>query len=238
MKKYKQFEDSSRGDENDDSEKRKKKGKKDKDLQGLPTKPNLYQQYSQLETKGNLNNSLIKSGAEALAGGAIAPYLSATLGTKAPLLGLALIFAGNYLDDKSGLLKTAGAGVLAHSVAKAKEYRAEPEKTFKDRIAGVTDDLLHMMLIRRYDPAESQNKIATQTQNPDLDKVSSNQSPVIPPDLPQKTSFKEADEDEDFSSSDFNLKGWNSFLGGDFLKDSNEDMHDPEENNDVDSRFY
>lgn len=144
------------------SKKDKKREKKLKHLNGISKKKNLYEQYIELETKGNVNNSLLKTGAEALTGGAIAPYLSATLGTKAPILGLALIFAGNYFDDKTSLLKTLGSGVLAHSVAKVKEYSTQTDKGFKDRISGVTDDLLHVMLIRRYDKPSSVDGITKQ----------------------------------------------------------------------------
>lgn len=160
-------------EDNSEAKKKKKRDKKSKHLNGVPKTKNLYEQYTQMETKGNVNNTLLKSGAEVLASGALAPYLSASLGTKAPLLGIALILTGNYLDDKTTLLKTVGAGILAHSVAKVKEYNTQTDKGFKDRIAGVTDDLLHVMLIRKYDKTTitSASSVKQESSNPETSIV-------------------------------------------------------------------
>ncbi|MBI1838200.1 MAG: hypothetical protein HYR91_13135 [Flavobacteriia bacterium] len=111
------------------------------------SKPNLIDRYNGMETKGDFKNSAIKTLFEVLGGGVIAPVLSASLGKFSPLAGVILAFGGNYMGDKTGLIRGLAMGTIAHGVAKSKEYREE-NTTFKDRISGLKDDWLYTLMLK------------------------------------------------------------------------------------------
>ncbi|MBI1838239.1 MAG: hypothetical protein HYR91_13335, partial [Flavobacteriia bacterium] len=79
--------------------------------------------------------------------GVIAPVLSASLGKFSPLAGILLAFGGNYIGDKTGLIRGVAMGTIAHGVAKSKEYREE-NTTFKERINGLKDDWLSTLMLK------------------------------------------------------------------------------------------
>lgn len=105
--------------------------------------------FNDLETKGNVKNSAIKSFADIIAGALIGPGISAVSGKLSPLAGAALIATGHYIGDKSGVLRAAGTSTLAHGIAKAKEYQESPEMdTPQNRLKGLGNDLLTALHIK------------------------------------------------------------------------------------------
>lgn len=111
------------------------------------SKPTIIDRYNGMETKGDFKNSTIKTLFEVLGGGVIAPVLSASLGKFSPLAGILLAFGGNYIGDKTGLIRGVAMGTIAHGVAKSKEYREE-NTTFKERISGLKDDWLYTLMLK------------------------------------------------------------------------------------------
>ena len=138
-------------------EKKKKKAKRIKAiLDGLEekTKPNIIDRYTSMDTKGNLNNSMIKTVVELAGGFLVAPAISAALGTYSPLAAALMGFGGNYFGDQTGLMRGIAMGTIAHGVAKSKEYREE-NTTMKDRLSGLKDDWLRTILLKN---TQSQEK--------------------------------------------------------------------------------
>ena len=84
--------------------------------------------------------------------------LSASAGKAAPTVGVALIGAGHYMGDESGLLRVVGASTLSHSVAKAKEYREKSNISISERLKDVKDGWLYAFLLKKYQ--EEQNSTA------------------------------------------------------------------------------
>ena len=113
----------------------------------------LLDGFNARETKGNLPNTLLKTLVDTVGVG-LGTVLSAATGKVAPLAGIALIGAGHYTGDKTGLLRIVGATTLAHSVAKAKEYREHPEMTLSERLKGVKDGWLYAALLKHYTPQQ------------------------------------------------------------------------------------
>ena len=144
--------------------KRKKDKKKKKHLDGVQAdKPSFLDRYRSMETKGNINNSALKTLGDLAAGLLIGPLISASLGKAAPIAGAALTFGGHYIGDDTSMMRIAGMSAVAHSMAKAKEYR-EAGSTIRDRLAGVKDDLLITLLIKRYEADEK--KVASLKEPP------------------------------------------------------------------------
>lgn len=103
-----------------------------KGVAGVSFVDNPLNWYNQQESKSNVGVAALKTGVELVSSAVGSSYLGAGFGKYSPIVGTILIFAGHYFGDKSGLLRTLGAGVLAHGVAKAKEYREEPQKQSKN----------------------------------------------------------------------------------------------------------
>jgi hypothetical protein len=147
---YRQQLDELSGEQNQPKEKKNKKNKA-KNREGAPAgKKNMLQQFNEKQTKGNIQNTLLKTVADA-AGIGIGTVLSAVSGKAAPIVGALLIGSGHYIGDESGLLRVVGASTIAHGVAKAREYRENPDQTIKDRLVGVKDDWLTAALLKHYD---------------------------------------------------------------------------------------
>lgn len=103
----------------------------------------LLEKYNERETKGNVENTLIKGAVDAVASSVIGTGLGAIAGDKAPFAGLGLILAGHYFGDESGVLRITGASTLAFGIAKAKEYQNNPNlDTAQKRISEAKDDFL------------------------------------------------------------------------------------------------
>jgi hypothetical protein len=110
-------------------------------------KSNPIDRYNEADTKGNLKNSMFKTIIEVLGGGIVAPVLSASLGKFSPLAGIILAFGGNYMGDKTGLIRGVAMGTIAHGIAKSKEYQEE-NTTIKNRIQGLKDDWLTTLMVK------------------------------------------------------------------------------------------
>lgn len=130
----------------------KREKKRDKNLLNgevdtTALKPTIVDRYNGTETKGDLKNSMIKTAVETIGGGAIAPLISALFGKSSPIAGILLALLGNYVGDKTGLLRGIAMATMAHGVAKSKEYR-EVGSTIKDRISGFKDDCLYALMLK------------------------------------------------------------------------------------------
>ena len=130
----------------------KKKRKKDKkNLGEAPEKKkNMLQRFNERDTKGNVQNTLLKTLAD-IAGVGIGTVLSAATGTLAPAVGAVLIGTGHYIGDQSGLLRVVGASTFAHSVSKAKSYRENPNQTLAERFGELKDDWLIATLLKHHE---------------------------------------------------------------------------------------
>lgn len=113
--------------------------------------------FNNREAKNSVPNTLLKLLAD-IAGVGMGTLLSASAGKAAPAVGVALIGAGHYMGDESGLLRVVGASTLAHSVAKAKEYREKSNMSISERLKDVKDGWLYALLLKKY--LEEQNSTA------------------------------------------------------------------------------
>lgn len=135
-----------------DKKKKKKKAEKLKES-GASSIKQLLAGFNERQTKNNVQNTLLKLVAD-IAGVGLGTALSASLGKIAPAAAIALMGAGHYMGDESGLLRVVGASTLAHSVAKSKEYRKHPEMTIADRLKDVKDGWLYATLLKHYQEEE------------------------------------------------------------------------------------
>lgn len=133
-----------------ESGKKKKRKKEKKELGEIPEKKkNMLQRFNERNAKGSVQNTLLKTLAD-IAGVGIGTVLSAATGTFAPAIGAALIGTGHYIGDQSGLLRVVGASSFAHSVAKAKSYRENPNQTLAERFGELKDEWLIATLLKHY----------------------------------------------------------------------------------------
>lgn len=103
----------------------------------------IIESYNQKETKGSIENSLLKGIVDSISGAVIGTSVAAASGKYSTLAGLTMIFLGRYFGDKTGLLGMAGAGTLGYGIAKAKEYQNESNAdTLQKRMSGLKNDLL------------------------------------------------------------------------------------------------
>lgn len=103
----------------------------------------FVEKYNEKETKGNAQNTALKSTVDTIASSFIGTGLGAISGKFSPLVGIAAIVAGHYLGDKSGLLRITGASTLGYGIAKAKDYNENPEyDSPKKRFTGLGNDFL------------------------------------------------------------------------------------------------
>jgi len=118
----------------------------------------LLEKYNERQTKGNIENTLIKGAVDAVASSVIGTGIGAIAGDKAPLAGLGLIFAGHYFGDESGVLRIVGASTLAFGIAKAKDYQSNPNlDTVQKRLFSAKDDFLtafHLKWKKDQEPTE------------------------------------------------------------------------------------
>jgi hypothetical protein len=135
---------------NEDREREGKKKNEKKSQLGEASK-SFLQRFNERQAKGSIENTALKTLAD-VAGVGIGTAISAASGKFAPLIGALVIGTGHYLGDESGLLRIVGASTLSHGIAKATEYR-QNDTTFKDRMSGLKDDLLHATLLKHYEAA-------------------------------------------------------------------------------------
>lgn len=107
----------------------------------------LLEDYNQKETKGKVENTLLKSTVDiaSVAGGT---GLGALSGEKAKFIGPLLILLGHYIDDKSGLLRMLGASTLTYGIAKSKEFKENQDlQTVKGRFNDLKENWLTVMYL-------------------------------------------------------------------------------------------
>lgn len=119
----------------------------------------VIQRFNEQQAKGNIQNTLLKTVAD-IAGIGIGTVLSAASGKVAPALGIALIGTGHYIGDSSSLLRIVGASTLAHSIAKAKEYRENANQPLADRLSELKDDWLIATLLKHYEEPQKKDFIS------------------------------------------------------------------------------
>lgn len=106
-------------------------------------KRSFLEKYNERSTKGNIQNTLLKGAVDTVAGSVIGTGIGAVAGDKAAFAGIALILAGHYLGDESGVLRLTGASTMAYGIGKAQVYKSDPEmKSASKRLGGLKDDLL------------------------------------------------------------------------------------------------
>lgn len=109
----------------------------------------FVEKYNEKETKGNAQNTALKSTVDTIASSFIGTGLGAISGKFSPLVGIATIVAGHYLGDKSGILRITGASTLGYGIAKAKDYNENPDyDSPQKRLKGLGNDLLSMAHIK------------------------------------------------------------------------------------------
>ena len=142
----------------------KKKKKKTEKLKepGSSSIKQFLAGFNERQTKNNVQNTLLKLVAD-IAGVGLGTALSASLGKIAPAAAIVLMGAGHYMGDESGLLRVVGASTFAHSVAKSKEYRKNPEMTIADRLKDVKDGWLYATLLKHYQEEEQSKKTESQS---------------------------------------------------------------------------
>lgn len=170
-----------------------KKKKKQKTNPGSGTIKGILAGFNKREAKNSVPNTLLKLLAD-IAGVGMGTVLSASAGRAAPAVGVALIGAGHYMGDESGLLRVVGASTLSHSVAKAKEYREKSNMSISERLKDVKDGWLYAILFKKYQ--EEQNSIAAKAINL-TSESSAEETGVegIEPDDPEEE-FQEEDSEE------------------------------------------
>lgn len=133
-------------------------------------KKNFLRKYNERETKGNIQNTLLKGAVDTVAGSVIGTGLGAVAGDKAAFAGIALILAGHYLGDESGVLRLTGASTMAYGIGKVSEYRKNPEmKTASKRLGALKDDLLGAFFLKYEEEKTESVSIEVEGPNDELD---------------------------------------------------------------------
>lgn len=131
---------------------RKKKGSKNQ-----LTK--LLEEYNQKDTKGNINNTLLKSVVD-IAGVAAGTGIGALSGDKAKFIGPLLIALGHYIGDESGLLRMLGASTLSYGIAKSKEFKENQElHKVKGRMIDLKGNWLSAMYLDMKQEKETETEV-------------------------------------------------------------------------------
>lgn len=170
-----------------------KKKKKQKANPGSVTIKGILAGFNKREAKSSVPNTLLKLLAD-IAGVGMGTVLSASAGKAAPAVGVALMGAGHYMGDESGLLRIVGASTLSHSVAKAKEYREKSNMSISERLKDVKDGWLYAILFKKYQ--EEQNSTAAKAIN--LTSESSAEETIldgVEPDESEEEFQKESSEE-------------------------------------------
>jgi F0F1-type ATP synthase assembly protein I len=106
-------------------------------------KKNFLDKFNEKQTKGNIQNTLLKGAVDTVAGSVVGTGIGAITGNKATFVGLGLILAGHYIGDKSGVLRLTGASTMAYGIGKANEYKNNPELSSPTkRLSSLKDDWL------------------------------------------------------------------------------------------------
>ncbi|MGV3611687.1 MAG: hypothetical protein ACO1N0_12095 [Fluviicola sp.] len=173
--------------------KKDKKKKKQKVNSDSGTIKGILAGFNKREAKNSVPNTLLKLLAD-IAGVGIGTVLSASAGKAAPAVGVALLGAGHYMGDESGLLRVVGASTLSHSVAKGKEYREKSNMSISERLKDVKDGWLHAFLLKKYQ--EEQNSTVVKAIAP-TSESSAEETGLegIEPDDPEEEFLEESSEE-------------------------------------------
>lgn len=184
-------------------------------------KKNILEKYNERSTKGNIQNTLLKGAVDTVAGSVIGTGIGALAGDKAAFAGIALILAGHYLGDESGVLRLTGASTMAYGIGKAQVYKNDPEmKSVSNRLGGLKQDLLGAFF-RKYQ--QEKNEIPKE-------KKSSTVNEETSVDLIHFEKEEEANEESELTD----LRGYNKF-SEDSLKPSK--VHEDKDDDDLDLLF-
>ena len=116
--------------------------------------------YKKRTTKGNIENTLIKSSVDVVSASVVGTSIAAIMGNKAPLVGILIIGAGHYLGDDTGHLRVTGASVLAYGIAKSKDYKSNSElQSVAARLKNTKEDFLSAFNIDWSKPKEIDKSI-------------------------------------------------------------------------------
>lgn len=135
-----------------------KKKKKQKENLSSGSIKGILAGFNKREAKNSVPNTLLKLLAD-IAGVGMGTVLSASAGKAAPAVGVALLGAGHYMGDESGLLRVVGASTLSHSVAKGKEYREKSNMSISERLKDVKDGWLYAFLLKKYQEEQNSTSV-------------------------------------------------------------------------------
>jgi len=161
------------------------------------SRKNILEQYNEKQTKENVENTLLKSAVDTVASSVIGTGIGAIAGDKAVFAGIALILAGHYVGDESGLLRLTGASTMAYGIGKSSEYTTNPElNTVGKRISALKDDWLTAFHLKwqketNQESTLAENKI-TESQNPVNEEPKSENTSI---DVSGMDQFEQMNED-------------------------------------------
>lgn len=184
-------------------------------------KLNILEKYNGLPTKGNIQNTFLKGAVDTVVGSVVGTGIGALTGNKAPLAGIALILAGHYLGDDSGVMRLTGASTIAYGLGKAQEYKKNPEMaTVGNRMGELKHDLLGAFFMKWKE--ETSNPSMKTLQPKSVEKKEINET-IQTDNVDQEIDMSELDGYFDFmdSQSDFE-----SFTGGNHYDEENDESDD------------
>lgn len=147
------------------------------------SRKNILDQYNEKQTKGNVENTLLKSAVDTVASSVIGTGIGAIAGDKAAFAGIALILAGHYVGDESGLLRLTGASTMAYGIGKSSEYRTNPELSMVGkRISALKDDWLTAFHLKWQKETNQESTLAE-------NKTTESQKPVNEEPISENTSI-------------------------------------------------
>lgn len=94
----------------------------------------MISKFKGMSTKGNIKNTGIKSLVDLLLGATLGAGIGASSGRLALPIGLVLIAGGHYMDEKTGIIRLAGAATVAYGIGKAIQNKNVAEETAMDGI--------------------------------------------------------------------------------------------------------
>ncbi|MEZ4923124.1 MAG: hypothetical protein R2780_08155 [Crocinitomicaceae bacterium] len=161
------------------------------------SRKNILEQYNEKQTKGNVENTLLKSAVDTVASSVIGTGIGAITGDKAAFAGIALILAGHYVGDESGLLRLTGASTMAYGIGKSSEYTTNHElNTVGKRISALKDDWLTAFHLKWQKETNQESTLAenktTESQNPVNEESKSENTSI---DVSGMDQFEQMNED-------------------------------------------
>lgn len=79
----------------------------------------LTQKYKEMKAKGNVGNTLAKTGIDLILGATLGAGVGAATGRMAIPLGLLMIAGSHYFEEETGVIRTTGSAAIAYGIAKA-----------------------------------------------------------------------------------------------------------------------